>query len=123
NILFAQPKRIGYEFLALGRILRRRPNLGAVALDVCRAVLRLEIDMGNETVGIIRLDRLGRLAQGTLHVAVVAQGMLAFFRAELLRLGGEAVPAVGGMRTRVPLDLELAARAEGRPGGVGDDGD
>ena len=122
--LSAMPKRRRHELGAGPGNLRRRPEHDLAVLEVRRAVLRLEVDMGEERIGVGRLDDMRGALQRWSHVAVAAQiGGRRFACASLAARLGEALAALRRGRAFVPGDFELVARLARRPPAFRDDGD
>ena len=104
-------------------ILRGCPNLGVVRGHASRAVLRLEIGVRDEGIGISSLHGFARGSKSSVDIAVFAHDVTRAFGGKRLSLLGEVIPAVIGAGAFFPDDLELASSGERGPGGIGDNGD
>ncbi len=103
------------------RVLRRCPDLNAIALHMRRAVLRLQAGMRQERIGIGRIDYFRRACEGAGRVAIPPQDLRGRLRSRCGRSPSKARTALPGRGTAAPFDLQALPRLVGGPPRIGDD--
>src|SRR5687768_14949670 len=102
------------------RRLRRHPDLELAIAPLRRAVLRLERCVRDERVEVCGLDSLCSASDGSIEIAICAQGALSSLLRERHGLRFETRAALLRRRAFVPLHLQLSLRGARCPVIVGD---
>ncbi len=104
-------------------LLSGRPDLQHAVMPVGGGVHRLQRCVRHKAVVIISVQGFGRIGEGGVDIADIDAGLVGEVRRDFLGLGFGSHAGVFRRVAFVPVHLQRILGFEGRPGGVGDDGD